>query len=115
MTVNSTKGLAAQTGIKGKLGTFKNHGVNQVTLGGKPLYYFTPDIKSHNKKMATGDQLKTFGSIWHIVKASGPTQSTPSPRPTRTHRFPRATSRRPRPSATPAQFEADHRLKPPGR
>ena len=74
MTVNSTKGLAAQTGIKGKLGTFKNHGVNQVTLGGKPLYYFTPDIKSHNKKMATGDQLKTFGSIWHIVKASGPTQ-----------------------------------------
>ncbi len=79
VTVNSTKGLAAQTGIKGKLGTFKNHGVNQVTLGGKPLYYFTPDIKSHNKKMATGDQLKTFGSIWHIVKASGPTQSTPSP------------------------------------
>jgi predicted lipoprotein with Yx(FWY)xxD motif len=79
VTVKSTKGLAAQTGIKGKLRTFKNHGLNQVTLGGKPLYYFTPDIMSHNKKMATGDELKTFGSIWHIVKASGPAKSTPAP------------------------------------
>ena len=79
VTVKSTKGLAAQTGIKGKVGTFKNHGVNQVTLGGKPLYYFTPDIMSNNKKMATGDELKTFGSIWHIVKASGPAKSTPAP------------------------------------
>ena len=35
---------------------------------GKPLYYFTPDIQAGNKKMATGDELKTFGSIWHIVK-----------------------------------------------
>jgi predicted lipoprotein with Yx(FWY)xxD motif len=78
VTVKSSKGLAAQTGIKGKLGTFKNHGLTQVTLGGKPLYYFTPDITHHNKKMATGDELKTFGSIWHIVKASGSTSSAPS-------------------------------------
>jgi predicted lipoprotein with Yx(FWY)xxD motif len=68
VAVNSTKGLRAQSGIKGKLGTFRNHGTRQLTLGGKPLYYFTPDLKSGNKKLATGDQLKTFGSIWHIVK-----------------------------------------------
>ena len=68
VTVNSTKGLAAQSGIKGKLGTFRNHGTRQLTLGGKPLYYFTPDLKSGKKKLATGDELKTFGSIWHIVK-----------------------------------------------
>ncbi len=42
-----------------------------MTLGGKPLYNFTPDITGNNKKQATGDELKTFGSIWHIVKASG--------------------------------------------
>ena len=83
VTVSSTKRLAAQTGIKGKLRTFKNHGVTQVTLGGKPLYYFTPDIKSHNKKQATGDELKTFGSIWHIVKAAGAKSAPPSnPNPT---------------------------------
>jgi predicted lipoprotein with Yx(FWY)xxD motif len=58
-------------GIKGKLGTFKNHGVTQLTLNGQPLYYFTPDIQGKNKHQATGDELKTFGSIWHIVKASG--------------------------------------------
>jgi predicted lipoprotein with Yx(FWY)xxD motif len=68
VSVSSAKGLSAQNGIKGKLGTFKNHGVLQVTLGGQPLYYFTPDLQSHNKKQATGDELKTFGSIWHIVK-----------------------------------------------
>ena len=59
VTVTSTKGLRAQSGIKGKLGTFRNHGMRQLTLGGQPLYYFTPDIKSGNKKLATGDELKT--------------------------------------------------------
>jgi predicted lipoprotein with Yx(FWY)xxD motif len=59
------------SGIRGKLGTFKNHGVTQLTLNGQPLYYFTPDIQAGNKHQATGDQLKTFGSIWHIVKAQG--------------------------------------------
>ena len=57
-----------------------NHGLFQVTLGGKPLYYFTPDIMAHNKKMATGDELKTFGSIWHIVTASR-SERSPRPRP----------------------------------
>jgi predicted lipoprotein with Yx(FWY)xxD motif len=81
VSVKSAKGLSAQSGIKGKLGTFRNHGTRQLTLGGKPLYYFTPDIKSHNKRTATGDELKTFGSIWHIVsaKASGKPTNVPPP------------------------------------
>jgi predicted lipoprotein with Yx(FWY)xxD motif len=68
VSVNSSKGLSVQSGIKGKLGAFRNHGTLQLTLNGQPLYYFTPDISSHNKNLATGDELKTFGSIWHIVK-----------------------------------------------
>jgi predicted lipoprotein with Yx(FWY)xxD motif len=75
--------VSKASGIKGKLGTFKNHGVTQLTLNGQPLYYFTPDLQSHNKHQATGDELKTFGSIWHIVKASGgqgqSSQSSPAP------------------------------------
>ena len=71
------------SGIHGKLGTFKNHGVTQLTLNGQPLYYFTPDIMGHNKHQATGDELKTFGSIWHIVKAAGASHAAqPSPMPT---------------------------------
>ena len=81
VSVQSAKGLSKQTGIKGKLGTFKNHGLRQVTLGGKPLYYFQPDLNSHNKKQATGDELKTFGSIWHIVTV-GKSKSTNNPAPT---------------------------------
>ena len=80
VSVSSAKGISKANGIKGKLGTFRNHGTLQLTLNGQPLYYFTPDISSHNKKQAMGDELKTFGSIWHIVKA-GATQSQQSAAP----------------------------------
>jgi hypothetical protein len=43
--------------------------VLQLTLNDQPLYYFTPDLSSKKPTQATGDQLKTFGSIWHIVAA----------------------------------------------
>jgi predicted lipoprotein with Yx(FWY)xxD motif len=69
VSVASAKGISKQSGISGKLGTFRNHGTLQLTLNGQPLYYFTPDLQSGNKHLATGDELKTFGSIWHIVKA----------------------------------------------
>ena len=65
----SAHGLSKQSGIHGKLRTFHNHGTLQLTLNGQPLYYFTPDIQSGNKHKATGDELKTFGSIWHLVVA----------------------------------------------
>jgi predicted lipoprotein with Yx(FWY)xxD motif len=74
--------VSKQSGISGKLGTFRNHGTVQLTLNGQPLYYFTPDIMSGNKRQANGDELKTFGSIWHIVKADGPSRAAPAPMPT---------------------------------
>ena len=88
VSVSSKKGLSAQSGIKGKLGTFRTHGMLQLTLNGQPLYYFTPDLMSHNKKQATGDELKTFGSIWHIVKASGASHSAAPAMPTTTSTTP---------------------------
>ena len=71
VSVNSARGISKQNGIAGKLGTFRNHGTLQLTLNGQPLYYFTPDLESGHKGQATGDELNTFGSIWHIVKAGG--------------------------------------------
>jgi predicted lipoprotein with Yx(FWY)xxD motif len=80
VSVSSARGLSKQAGIKGKLGTFRNHGTLQLTLGGQPLYYFTPDLQSGNKGRATGDELKSYGSIWHIVKAHvGGTTGSGSP------------------------------------
>ena len=77
-----------QSGISGKLGTFRNHGETQLTLNGQPLYYFTPDIQSKNKHMAQGDEIKTFGSIWHIVKAAGASSAAPmSTTPTTTNPY----------------------------
>jgi predicted lipoprotein with Yx(FWY)xxD motif len=67
VSVRSSNGISKQSGIAGKLGTFSNHGVLQLTLNGQPLYYFTPDLKSKDTTQATGDAIKTFGSIWHIV------------------------------------------------
>ena len=73
----SSTSVTKQSGISGKLGTFRNHGTLQLTLNGQPLYYFTPDITGHNKQQANGDELKTFGSIWHIVKAGDPSSTAP--------------------------------------
>jgi predicted lipoprotein with Yx(FWY)xxD motif len=67
VSVSSSNGISKQSGIGGKLGTFTNHGVLQLTLNGQPLYYFTPDLASKKTTQATGDSIKTFGSIWHIV------------------------------------------------
>jgi predicted lipoprotein with Yx(FWY)xxD motif len=67
VSVRSNDGISKQGGIGGKLGTFRNRGVLQLTLNGQPLYYFSPDLASKNPTQATGDQIKTFGSIWHIV------------------------------------------------
>jgi hypothetical protein len=39
---------------------------------------------SHNKHQATGDELKTFGSIWHIVKAAGASGQSSQPAPMQT-------------------------------
>lgn len=85
VSVKSASGLSKQAGIRGKLGTFHNQGTLQLTLNGRPLYYFTPDIQSHNKRVATSDETKTFKSIWHIVKAAGPVtpgSTSPSTTPT---------------------------------
>ena len=65
--VSSRNVISKPSGISGTLGTFSNHGVLQLTLNGQPLYYFTPDLASKNTTLATGDEIKTFGSIWHIV------------------------------------------------
>jgi predicted lipoprotein with Yx(FWY)xxD motif len=84
--------VSKASGIHGKLGTFKNHGTTQLTLNGQPLYYFTPDLQARNKHQALGDELKTFGSIWHVVKASGASKSASSPpmqtTPTQTNPYP---------------------------
>jgi predicted lipoprotein with Yx(FWY)xxD motif len=78
----SATGITKQAGISGKLGSFHNHGQLQLTLNGQPLYYFNPDLQSGNKQQATGDELKTFGSIWHVVVAStGATRGATSPQP----------------------------------
>jgi predicted lipoprotein with Yx(FWY)xxD motif len=78
VTPKSAKGLSAQAGIKGTLGTFKNHGTLQLTLNNQPLYYFKPDLTSHNNSAAAGDELKTFGSIWHVVAVSSSSHGTKS-------------------------------------
>jgi hypothetical protein len=84
VSLKSAKNLSAQTGIKGKLGAFHNHGMLQLTLNNEPLYYFTPDLMGKNKSVAQGDELKTFGSTWHVVTASGGkvSQAPTSPQPT---------------------------------
>jgi predicted lipoprotein with Yx(FWY)xxD motif len=57
-SVSSSNGISKQSGIAGKLGTFSNHGVLQLTLNGQPLYYFTPrpGIQEHDAGHRRPDQ-----------------------------------------------------------
>jgi predicted lipoprotein with Yx(FWY)xxD motif len=85
VTVKSRKSKpTAAPGIKGKLGKIRRNGVFQVTLSGHPLYTFKFDSKAD---VATGEGIKSFGGVWHVVKASrqaskttstGTTMSTPT-------------------------------------
>jgi predicted lipoprotein with Yx(FWY)xxD motif len=67
VAVSASNRTSKQSGIGGRLGSFTNHGVRQLTLNDQPLYYFTPDLASKKTTQATGDEIKTFGSIWHVV------------------------------------------------
>jgi predicted lipoprotein with Yx(FWY)xxD motif len=62
----TVSGKPTLSGIKGKIGTFKNSGVTQVTLNGHPLYTFAGD---HGVGVANGNGLKSFGGTWRVVAA----------------------------------------------
>jgi predicted lipoprotein with Yx(FWY)xxD motif len=82
VTVAAGKKATVQKGIKGKVGVWHHSGINQVTLGGHPLYRFYLDKSKDN---AHGDGIVAFGGTWHIVKASARRASTntgTSPQPT---------------------------------
>jgi predicted lipoprotein with Yx(FWY)xxD motif len=69
VALSASNEIRKQSEIGGNLGTVSNHGVLQLTLNDQPLYYFTPDLASKNTTQATGDEIRTFGSIWHVVAA----------------------------------------------
>jgi predicted lipoprotein with Yx(FWY)xxD motif len=69
VTVPSGKNPSKASRITGKLGVWRRDGFTQVTLGGHPLYRYIGDIKRDD---ATGQGIRTFGGIWHVVRAAGP-------------------------------------------
>jgi predicted lipoprotein with Yx(FWY)xxD motif len=70
VSVRSARNLSEQTGIKGKLGAFHRGKFGlQLTLGGKPVYYFLPDLQGKNKANAQGDLVQNSGT-WHVITAS---------------------------------------------
>jgi predicted lipoprotein with Yx(FWY)xxD motif len=79
--VSSAGKLSGAHGVKGRIGVWRRDGFIQLTLNGHPLYTYAGDSRSH---VATGEGIKGFGGIWHVVKASPahagntPTTSTPT-------------------------------------
>ncbi len=72
--------LTAATGIKGKLGTISRNGFVQLTLAGHPLYTFIGDGAKRGK--ATGEGIRSFGGVWHVVAVGAgkraPTHTAPT-------------------------------------
>lgn len=69
-------------GVQGKLGLLRrSNGALQVTLRGKPLYRFNED---HRPGDAKGQDLETYGGVWHVVTGTAAAQSPPAMTPTTT-------------------------------
>jgi predicted lipoprotein with Yx(FWY)xxD motif len=69
VTAKSLKSLSDQHGIKGKLGLWRHNGIDQVTLGGHPLYTFAGDSARAD---ATGEGVAINSTeIWHVRTPSG--------------------------------------------
>lgn len=76
VTANSKKSLSKSKSIKGKLGLWHRGNTKQVTLNNHPLYTFALDTK---KNEATGQNIKSFGGTWNVVKTSSSSSSSPPP------------------------------------
>jgi predicted lipoprotein with Yx(FWY)xxD motif len=92
VTIAAGKMPTAGPGVKGKLGTIKHDGVNQVTLGGHPLYRFLLDT---HKRAAVGEGVMSFGGTWHVALAdrssgngrTGPTATSTPTMPTNPYTY----------------------------
>ena len=73
MTVGSQRTLSKAAGISGRLDVWRRDGVLQVLLAGHPLYTFTVD---HKRNVATGEGIRSFGGVWHVIKASAGRRTT---------------------------------------
>jgi predicted lipoprotein with Yx(FWY)xxD motif len=94
--------LTKAPGIKGKLGTWSRDGFIQLTLGGHPLYFFASD---HHKHDATGEAIKSFGGVWHVVALSAPAAAGTQPPSTSTTTTPTSTpAPTPTTTAPPAPY-----------
>ena len=73
VTVSSPTRLSKGPGVTGRLGVWRRNGFFQVTLGGHPVYRFAGDTQ---RRVATGEGIRSFGGTWHVSKAAGSATGT---------------------------------------
>ena len=64
--VRASGTITKASGVRGRLGTVKRKGFDQVTLNGHPLYTFTEDGGRRGK--AEGEGVNNFGGVWHVLR-----------------------------------------------
>jgi predicted lipoprotein with Yx(FWY)xxD motif len=65
VTVRTTHGLVKPARVSGRLTVWRHGGVDQLVLGGHPLYTFIGD---RHLRAATGEGVVSFGGTWHVVR-----------------------------------------------
>ncbi len=83
VTVTSTRAAKLAHGIHGTLAVWHRGRQLRLVLAGSPLYTFIGDRRAHH---ATGEGIRSFGGVWHVVTPSGHTTNTSSSSSTTTTR-----------------------------
>ncbi|HTW43813.1 MAG TPA: hypothetical protein VMD79_16015 [Solirubrobacteraceae bacterium] len=74
LKASSTSDVKLGTGVHGTVGILhRAGGISQVTLNGHPLYTFAEDDASGE---VNGQNLKSFGGVWHVLSDAGQPSST---------------------------------------
>lgn len=61
-------------GLRGTPGIWHRGSTAQLTLAGRPLYSF---INDHQKRVANGEGIASFGGTWHVIPESSRSTSPP--------------------------------------
>jgi predicted lipoprotein with Yx(FWY)xxD motif len=98
VTISATATPTKAPNVRGRLGVLSRNGLHQLTLDGHPLYRYAFDSRA---RAASGDGIRAFGGVWHVVRLGQGSTGSTTPTPTTTPTTPTTPTMPPQPCLYP--------------